>query len=106
MSDNTSEDTGKWDHVLPCGCRQGIVKRQAPEFDEKTGAPVMKDGAFVMKEVEEIQEQFCDEHTAILIDRQEQVQKALAAGASPEEALKIMAGVSPFMLEAHEPDDE
>jgi hypothetical protein len=92
--------------VLPCGCKKGIVKRMAPAIDksvvnedgEPLGAPLMENGAFIMEEVDEIQETYCDEHTATLIERQHEVQKALAGGASYDEAMKILTGATPFPM--------
>jgi len=83
--------------TLPCGCTRGIVKRMAPALNPD-GTAKIEGGAFVMEEVEEIQERFCDEHTLTMIRRQYDVQKALASGASSEEALALMAGASPFPL--------
>lgn len=76
------------ENELPCGCVREFVKRMAPAINPD-GTPKLQDGAFVMEEVEEIQERYCNQHTSVLIERQDQVQKALASGASPEEALKI-----------------
>ena len=84
--------------VMPCGCKRELVKRQAPAFDPETGAPKMENGAFVMEEVEEIQEIFCDEHTIKIIERQQEMQKALASGTplTEDEVLQLTAGASPF----------
>ncbi len=80
---------------MPCGCQRGIVKRMAPDIDEN-GHPKIEDGAFVMKEVEELQESYCTEHTGILVERQHAVQRALESGASAEEAIALLNGVSPL----------
>jgi hypothetical protein len=97
---------GEMGVILPCGCRKGVVKRMAPAIDksvvnedgEPLGAPLMKDGAFVMEEVEEIQESYCDEHTKVLVERQHEVQKALTSGATYDEAMKILTGATPFLM--------
>src|SRR6185369_1075482 len=60
--------------TLPCGCTRGIVKRMAPALNPD-GTAKIEGGAFVMEEVEEIQERFCDEHTLTMIRRQYDVQK-------------------------------
>ena len=72
-----------------------MIKRMAPAFDAE-GAPKLQDGAFVMEEIEEIQESYCDEHTKTLIERQQEVKLALKSGASGDEALRLFAGASPF----------
>jgi len=81
--------------AMPCGCRRGITKRMAPNIDEN-GHPKIENGAFVMKETEELQESFCDEHTKVLIERQREVQRALESGASADEALLILSGATPL----------
>lgn len=96
MSENANE--------LECGCRREVAKRQAPALNPD-GTPKLKDGVFEMEEVEEIQEVYCDKHTGILIERQEQVKKALEAGASADEALKILTGATPFLLGSGEADE-
>lgn len=92
--------------TMPCGCRREFVKRQAPAFDAETGAPKMEDGAFVMEEVEEIQEVYCDKHTITMIERQQEVQKALAGGTlTSDEVLRLTEGASPFPLLGDGTDD-
>jgi hypothetical protein len=81
--------------TMPCGCRRGIIKRLAPDIDEN-GHPKFENGAFVMKEVEELQEDYCSEHTGVLIERQHAVQRALESGASSEEVMAILNGASPL----------
>ena len=82
---------------MPCGCVTSIVKRQVPCFDEETGAPVLNaDDSFAMREEEEIQERYCAKHSGKLIERQTAVQKALAAGATYEEAVGLLHGFSPL----------
>lgn len=83
--------------TLPCGCRRGIVKRMAPDIDEN-GHPKLENGAFVMKEVEELQDSHCAEHSKVLIERQHEAQRALESGASADDALRILAGASPLPL--------
>lgn len=93
------------EHVMPCGCKSAVVKRMAPAIDksivnedgEPLGAPKMENGAFVMEEVEEIEETYCAEHTNVLIERQHAAQKMIAEGRT-EEALQLMQGASPFLL--------
>ncbi len=80
---------------MPCGCRRGIVNRLAPDIDEN-GHPKFEDGAFVMKEIEELQESYCSEHTSVLIERQHAVQRALESGASADEAIALLNGASPL----------
>lgn len=82
-------------HTMPCGCQRGIVKRMAPDINED-GTPKLDNGAFVMKEIEELQESYCSEHTKVLVERQQEVQKALASGASADEAIALLMGATPF----------
>jgi len=83
--------------TMPCGCQRGIVKRMAPDINED-GTPKLESGAFVMKEIEEIQEAYCGEHTKVLIERQQEVQHALASGASPDQAIALLMGATPFPM--------
>lgn len=78
---------------MPCGCRRGIVKRMAPAFDEE-GRPKIEDGVFVMEEIEELQEQYCNEHTKVLAERQQAAMRALESGASPDEAIALLTGAT------------
>lgn len=92
-------------HELECGCRREVVKRMAPSLNPD-GTPKLQDGAFVMDEVEEIEERYCAKHTGELMERQDQVQKALASGASPEEAMRILTGGTPFPMLSDGADGE
>lgn len=81
--------------IMPCGCRRGITKRLAPDIDEN-GHPKLEDGAFVMKEVEELEESYCSEHTKVIAERQQEVARALAGGTvTSDEALRLISGMSP-----------
>ena len=80
---------------MPCGCQRGIVKRMVPDIDAE-GHPKFENGAFVMRESEELEEKFCNEHSKVLIERQHAVQHALESGASADEAIALMTGISPL----------
>ena len=81
--------------TLPCGCRRGITKRQAPVIDEE-GRPKIVDGAFVMEETEALEERFCSEHTGVLVERQQAAIRALESGKSPDEAIALLTGAAPI----------
>jgi hypothetical protein len=82
--------------TMPCGCHRGIVKRLAPDIDDNGAPKFDADGAFVMKEIEELQESYCEEHTKVLVERQHEVQRALESGASADDAIALLMGTSPL----------
>lgn len=91
---------------LPCGCERAVVKRMAPDIDEDGHPNLDETGAFIMKEIEDIQESYCTEHTKVLVERQQEAMRALESGASPEEAARILTGGTPLpALTDGNPDD-
>ena len=78
----------------PCGCRRIFGKRMAPDIDENGHPRFGDDGAFLMKEVEDIQETYCPEHSKVLIERQQSAIHALESGASPDDAIALLTGTA------------
>jgi hypothetical protein len=64
---------------------------------EGGGQPIFKDGAFEMVEVEELEETYCPKHSNVLIERQEEAKKLLAAG-DAEGAQQALMGATPFPM--------
>ncbi len=84
--------------TLPCGCYRGIVKRLAPDIDENGHAKLDKDGGILMTEQEDLQETHCPEHSKVIIERQQEVMRAIESGADPDEAIALLMGSTSLAL--------
>lgn len=99
---------------LPCGCWRGIRKRLAPAFREADvpcdcgkkpdcrvcrgtglaairGSAILENGGFKMVEIEELEDVFCQAHSADVLDRQLAVQAMVerSGGVLTEEAAAL-----------------
>ena len=89
---------------LPCGCYSEIATSEVPAFDPVSGAAILNpDGSFGTKLLEDVHEHNCPEHAAVLGERMQRVQKALADGVPAEEAAKLLVGATPFLLATDDP---
>jgi hypothetical protein len=98
--------------VASCGCWRATVSRQVIDFyeqaegDHVAGEPKRDaDGNFLMRTNEDVEEGYCEEHSREVGRRQEAVAKALAEGANPLEAMRLL-GIPVLdeeaeLLEAH-----